>query len=41
MTKQIKEKQKNNSVEKKMSAGGRDAPRLDMEQFIKPAEKDP
>ena len=41
MTKQIKEKQKNNSVEKKMSAGGRDAPRLDMEQFIKLAEKDP
>ena len=24
-----------------MSAGGRDAPRLDMEQFIKLAEKDP
>lgn len=30
-----------NSIEKRMSSGGKDTPKLDMSQFIKMAEKDP
>ena len=34
-------KQTLNSIEKRLSGGGQDTPRLDMSQFIKMAEKDP
>ena len=30
-----------NLIDKKMSSGGKDSPRLDMKQYIKLAEKDP
>ena len=36
-----KETRNKNSIEKKLSAGGPDATRLDMKQFIKMAQKDP
>ena len=34
-------RQRNNSVEKKMSSGGKDLPPLDMKQFIKMASETP